>query len=101
MGWRQIYLLQEQQYEYAGPRNQQSNEIKWLWLGLMTSQPLWVILCCLPEKGRKEIEEIAEEMKERDMGKKRKMKDCGETEEIRTPPPLPLPASRTAGLAQL
>ena len=32
----------------------------------MTPQPLWVILCCLPEKGRKEIEEIVEEMKERD-----------------------------------
>ena len=33
----------------------------------MTRQPLWVILCCLPEKGRKKIEEIVEEMKERDM----------------------------------
>ena len=32
----------------------------------MTCQPLWVILCHLPEKGRKEIEEIVEEMKERD-----------------------------------
>ena len=32
----------------------------------MTCQPLRVILCCLPEKGRKEIEEIVEEMKERD-----------------------------------
>ena len=31
----------------------------------MTSQPLWVILCHLPEKGRKETEEIVE-MKERD-----------------------------------
>ena len=27
---------------------------------------MWVILCCLPEKGRKMIEEIVEEMKERD-----------------------------------
>ena len=25
--------------------------------GFTTGQPLWVILCCLPEKGRKEIEE--------------------------------------------
>ena len=33
---------------------------------LTTSQPMWVILCCLPEKGRKEIEEIVEELKERD-----------------------------------
>ena len=33
--------------------------------GLTTRQPLWVILCRLPEKGRKEIKEIVEEMKER------------------------------------
>ena len=33
---------------------------------LTTPQPLWVILCCLPEKGRKEIEKIVEEMKDRD-----------------------------------
>ena len=26
---------------------------------------MWVILCRLPEKGKKEIEEIVEEMKER------------------------------------
>ena len=32
----------------------------------MTRQPLLVILCHLPEQGRKEIEEILEEMKERD-----------------------------------
>ena len=40
----------------------------WIWLcwGLTTRQPLRVILCRLPEKGRKEIEEIVEEMKERD-----------------------------------
>ena len=34
--------------------------------GLATLQPLWVILCRLPEKGRKEIEEIVEEMRESD-----------------------------------
>ena len=34
-------------------------------LGLTKRQPLWVILCRLPEKGGKEIEEIVEEMKER------------------------------------
>ena len=38
----------------------------WLWWDLTTCQPLWIILCCLPEKGRQEIEEIVEEMKERD-----------------------------------
>ena len=32
--------------------------------GLTTRQLLWVILCRLPEKGRKEIEEIVKEMKE-------------------------------------
>ena len=37
----------------------------WLCWGLTTRQLLWVILCCLPEKGRKEIEEIVEEMKKR------------------------------------
>ena len=34
--------------------------------GLTTHQPFWVILCRLPEKGRKEIEEIVEKMKGRD-----------------------------------
>ena len=33
----------------------------WLSRGLTARQPLWVILCRLPEKGRKEI---VEEMKE-------------------------------------
>ena len=37
--------------------------------GLMTRQPLWVILCFLQEKGRNEIEEIVEEMKERNREK--------------------------------
>ena len=36
----------------------------------MTRQPLWVILCRLPEKGRKEIQEIVEAMKERDREKR-------------------------------
>ena len=39
----------------------------WLCWDLKTCQPLWVILCCLPKKGRKEIEEIVEEMKEKRM----------------------------------
>ena len=34
--------------------------------GLTTRQPLRVILCRLPEKERKEIEERVEEIKERD-----------------------------------
>ena len=36
----------------------------------MARQHLWVILCGLTEKGRREIEEIVEEMKERDRGGK-------------------------------
>ena len=32
----------------------------------MTHQPMRVMLCRLPEKGRKEIEEIEEEIKERE-----------------------------------
>ena len=40
--------------------------IDWLCWGLTTCQPLRVILCRLPEKGRKKIEERVEEMKERD-----------------------------------
>ena len=32
----------------------------------MTRQPLWVILCRLPERGRNEIEEIVEETKKKD-----------------------------------
>ena len=43
-----------------------NNNFFWLSWGLTTRQPLWVILCRLPEKGRKETEEIAKEMKEKD-----------------------------------
>ena len=40
--------------------------MSWLCSGLTTRQPLRVILCRLQEKGRKEIEEIVEEMKDGD-----------------------------------
>ena len=55
------------------------------------SQTLWVILCCLPEKERKEIEEIVEEIKERDKkekgtGRKWNRNESEETEEIKTSP---------------
>ena len=50
----------------------------------MTHQPLWVILCRLPEKGRREIE-IVEEMKERDRGE-RKINESEGKEEIKTFP---------------
>ena len=65
----------------------------------MTHQPLWVILCHLPEKRRREIEEIVEEMKERN----RKERGTGVKvkKQNKNIPPLPLPATRIAGLAQL
>ena len=56
--------------------------------GLTTRQPLWVILCRLLEKGRKEIEEVVEEMKERDK-EERNRNESEETEEIKTSPLYP------------
>ena len=74
--------------------------IDWLCWGLTTRQSLWVIVCPLPKKGRKEIEEIVEEMKE-EQGRKRNRNEREETEEIPPPPHLPLPATKIVGLAQL
>ena len=50
---------------------------------LTTRQPLWVILCRHPDKVRREIEEIVEEIKREGQGK-RKMNGSEETEEIKT-----------------
>ena len=72
----------------------------WLCWGLTTRQPLWVILCRLPEKGRKEIEEIVDEMKER-TGKKEEQEWEWRNRRNKNIPLLPLPATRIAGLAQL
>ena len=48
----------------------------------MTPKPLWVILCHLPEKGRKEKEEIVGDKRE---GQERKNRSKSEeTEEIKT-----------------
>ena len=55
----------------------------------MTHQPMWVILCHLPEKGRKKKDEIVEEMKERDQGRKRIRNESEETEDIKTLPLYP------------
>ena len=54
-------------------------------LGLTTRQPLWVILCRLPEKGGKEIEGIVDDMKE-GQGRKRNRNENEETEETETFP---------------
>ena len=61
----------------------------WLCWDLTTSQPLWVILCRFPEKGRKEIEEIVEEMRE-GWKRKRNRNESEETEEIK-----PFPDTQT------
>ena len=66
----------------------------------MTRQPLRVILCRLPEKGRKEIEERVEEMKERDREERGTVMKV-KKQRNKNIPPLPLPTTRIAGLAQL
>ena len=58
---------------YNGPS---ANSVDCIW-GLMTHQTLWVILCSLPEKGRRELEEIVDKMKERARGE-RKINDSKE-----------------------
>ena len=42
------------------------NSLFFIVLGFNDNQPLWVILCHPPEKGRKKTEEIVEKMKEID-----------------------------------
>ena len=80
--------------------------------GLTTRKHLWAILCRLPEKGRKKIEEMVEELKEKrdrrdgrrdereGQRRKRNGNESEETEKINIAP-LPLPATKIAGLAQL
>ena len=60
----------------------------WLCWGLTTRQPLRVILCRLPEKGRKEIEEIVGDERE-GQGRKRNRSESEEIEEIKTFPLYP------------
>ena len=66
----------------------------WLCWDLTTCQPFWVILCCLPEKGRKEIEEILEEIKERDRKKAEQEWKWKTNRRNKNILPLPLPAIR-------
>ena len=54
----------------SNPGPHDSKSVALICWGLTICQPLWVILCRLPKKGRKEIEEIVEEMKERDREEK-------------------------------
>ena len=59
-------IFQYNLYFFLDPSLNRVIYIDWLCWGLTTRQPLRAILCRLPEKGRKEIEERVEEMKERD-----------------------------------
>ena len=52
-------------------------------LGFKDTSTLWVILCRFPERGRKDIEEIVEEMKERDWEERGKGVKENKTEEIK------------------
>ena len=60
-------------------------KVKLLCWGL-TCQPLWVILCPFPEKGRKEIGEIVAKNESEGQGRKRNRNECEETEEMETFP---------------
>ena len=75
MSWKDNFVKNWQNVPKSNPKPDLANInahikfgenllIDWLCWGLTTRQPLRVILCRLPEKGRKEIEEIVEEMKE-------------------------------------
>ena len=52
----------------------------------MTGQPLWVILCCLPEKARKAIEKRSRGDKREGQGRKSNKNEREESEEIKTFP---------------
>ena len=69
--------------------------------GLTTCQPLWVILCRLPETGRKRDRRFSKRDEKEEQERKRNWNESEETEEIKIFPPLILPATRIAGLAQL
>ena len=70
--------------------------------GLTTRKTLWIILCRLTEKGRKDKGGSRRDKRE-EQGGKRNRNEREETEEIKTFPyhPLPLPITRIAGLDQL
>ena len=67
------------------------NLIDWLCWGLTTRQPLRVILCRLPEKGRKEIRSESRGDEREGQGRKRNRNESEETEEIKTFPLYPYP----------
>ena len=69
-------------------------------LGFNDTSAIVGLLCRLPEKGRKEIDETVEEIKERgreEKGSGMKVKNRRNNNIL----PLPLPATRIAGLAEM
>ena len=54
----------------------------------MTHQPVWVILCHLPEKGRRDRRDSRGDER-KGKGRKRKMNESEETEETKTFPLYP------------
>ena len=64
--WWPSWISDRNDFSYFWSSSHPDASYHWLCWGLTTHQPLWVILCRLPEKGRKEI---VEEMKVR-TGKK-------------------------------
>ena len=63
-----------------------TSSLLWLCWGLMTCQPLWVILCSLPEK-RDRRENRGDKREEQ--GRKRNRNESEEREEIKTIPLYP------------
>ena len=79
-----------------------------LWISFLLCKgvtiPMWIVLCRLPEKGRKKTEEIVERRKEMDReerGTGMKVKKQMKYKHSPPRPPQSLPATRIAGLAQL
>ena len=66
----------------------------------MTCQPLWVILCRLPEKGRKRDRRDSRGDETERQGRKRNRNESEETEEIKTFPST-LTCYKDSSLAQL
>ena len=77
-------------YEEIRTKQDLSYTLLLLCWGLTTRQPLRVILCRLPEKGRKEVEESRGDERE-GQGRKRNRNESEETEEIKTFPLYPYP----------
>ena len=69
-------------------------------LGFKDTSTLVGHFVSLPEKGRREIEETVKEMKEMDRGERGKWMKVKKRRN-KNIPPLPFPAARIVGLAQL